>query len=994
MRKPEAVEQIREAVNHAIFNLESFSLEQLEKLRTIFSEAADLVRQRLALLPIKSSAWTASQVEQEGLVLRKKETTEGIIGTVDQNVRRMFASMLENFLFEHNKVFWRVQFPPAKVINSPQFQISNCNLSLSITPSSGIYLHSADRRLYKGRWAFRVYNSRGQKIRSLKFSEIFRKKAGEDQMVNDSLQALIVCSIKSFKPVETRKQEIHYSGRSSRLENHPRRPSGSRAEKPPRTILVNGIMNEEWNGVWSWNGRDKQKNRPVYRGKHPQQVLLWSNSRRVWKFFDKDASGGKEKPFELRALSTNGEKSPLTCKWPRPVKVSKLPEHKVEEKVPMISSSLNQHEPQGDLLRSLSENVARAHQVTRTLSLSQIGLKERHSIGVVNNGSSRGVRRHSQRKSVKDKILLGHPSTSPRTAKDDMIAALSLTSPRKRRCHSENRRRKKNNINNGSQISSEGRCRTTSNSSQLAIGEEVLVNISTSQFEGVFVNGKIVRKAEKPNSYDVDIPNYKMLGCAAWAVDVPAHMIIKCGNLSQPEVSEPKKHDQEIKKNEPGYTSSHFQIDKIEENPKRDILFERTISPRRQKMSPSRESRLSPSRSYLQPGRKRHRHNESIYSQIPVKYEDSDGEEPPPSKMDDFDVICLNAKKGLRPRDSLLVTSPAMRTLKGPALNDRMTKKRNAIYMDFLDTERVYVQGLVKLKNEFFDPIFDNNYTPRMFKSQMVDNVLKISTLHKERFLPALEKCYEKRSGIPELFSTFIKKLEIYQDYVSGYNAVMDLVEGQRVTNERFKKFLADKEKERESFYSYLISPVQRIPQYKLLLESLLKATSEEHEEYEQLKSALEKTQNLCMKINEHQREIERKSQLMQIQSQIQGLPESLLDDMREYVTDCLFKEVQKGLSFRSKYRRLYLFSDVLIMTGGSGIFKSHHPLESITIVQRSPNKFTIMFKTKEVGVPEKTFMHDDQAFVTAFTTQLDHVKMHHMKSLVSEFDEAASESD
>jgi len=991
MRKHEPVEQIREAVNHAIFNLESFSMEQLEKLRTIFSEAADLVRQRLALLPMKSSAWTASKVEQEGLSMRKKETSEGIIGTVDQNVRRMFASMLENFLFEHNKVFWRVQFPPPKVMNSPQFKISNCNLSLSITPSSGIYIHSADRRLYKGRWAFRVYNSRGQKIRSLKFSESFQKKAGEDQIVKDSLQALLVCSIKTFKPVESRKQEIHYSGRSSRLENHPRRPMGSRAEKPPRKIMVTGIMNEEWNGVYSWNGRDKQKNRPVYRGKLPQQVLLWSNSRRVWKFHDKDASGGKEKPFELRALSTNGEKSPLTCKWPKPVKVSKIPEHKVEEKVQMISSSLNQHEPQGELLRSFNENVARAQQVTRTLSLSQIGVRERHSIGVVNNGSSQRVRKHSQRKSVKDKMLFGH--SSPRTEKDDMIAALALSSPRKRRCHSENRRRKKNNISNGSQNGSEGR-RNTSNSSQLVIGEEVLVNISTSQFEGVFVNAKIVRKKEKPNTYDVDIPNHKMLGCAPWALDVPAHMIIKCGNLSQPEVSEPKKHDQEIKKNEPGYTSSLWQIDKIEENPKRDIHVERTITPRRQKMSPSRESRLSPSRSYLQHGRKRHRHNESIYSQIPVKYEDSDGEEPQPSKMDDFDVICLNASKGLRQRESLLVASPSMRTLKGPALDNRLTKKRNAIYMDFLDTERVYVQGLVKLKIEFFDPIFDNNCAPRMFKSQMVDNVLKISTLHKEKFLPALEKCCEKRSGIPELFSTFLKKLEIYQDYVSGFNAVMDLVEGQRVTNERFKTFLADKEKQRESFYSYLISPVQRIPQYKLLLESLLKATPEEHEEHEKLKSALEKTQNLCMKINEHQREIERKSQLMQIQSQIQGLPESLLDDMREYVTDCLFKEVQKGLSFRSKYRRLYLFSDVLIMTGGKSIFKSHHPLESITVVHRSPNKFTIMFKTKEVGVPEKTFMHDDQAFVTAFTTQLDHVKMLHMKELVSEFDEAASESD
>merc|ERR1711879_690477 len=99
-------------------------------------------------------------------------------------------------------------------------------------------------------------------------------------------------------------------------------------------------------------------------------------------------------------------------------------------------------------------------------------------------------------------------------------------------------------------------------------------------------------------------------------------------------------------------------------------------------------------------------------------------------------------------------------------------------------------------------------------------------------------------------------------------------------------------------------------------------------EEYQEVKDATESIQNLCWKINDKKREIERKTQLIQIQSQISGLPEKLSEDAkREFITDGEFKEMARGLMGRARTRRLFLFSDVLVLTDDRYTYKHHHPL-------------------------------------------------------------------
>jgi len=401
-----------------------------------------------------------------------------------------------------------------------------------------------------------------------------------------------------------------------------------------------------------------------------------------------------------------------------------------------------------------------------------------------------------------------------------------------------------------------------------------------------------------------------------------------------------------------------------------------------------------------------HRNAESIYNTLPaMEYSDEEEElsvRSPTLTGDTFEkIISLDLHRRL----SMLDTQGSMFKTElesSTSYDDKFARKRENILREIVESERVYTKGLIKLHDEFFTPIFDKYLVPITFEKRLVKNSSQIKALHTEKFLPQLEDCFKKGSGVPALFTKFLEQFEIYRDYVSEYDHVMNLVESMRDSREKFRKFLYEREKNKDSFYSYLILPVQRVPRYRLLLESLLKACPDNYSEHGDVSHALEGIKQLCTQINDNKREIERMTQLGQIQSQILGLPESLHSKKkkgkkREYLIDCLFKEVQKGLNFRNKYRRLYLFSDVLIVTNRARFYKAYHPLQSIRVTQTSVSKFSLQFKTRDTEKPEiRTFMqNDNKELLSAFVKQLEQVKRQHVLSYIpSESDDSESEID
>jgi hypothetical protein len=176
---------------------------------------------------------------------------------------------------------------------------------------------------------------------------------------------------------------------------------------------------------------------------------------------------------------------------------------------------------------------------------------------------------------------------------------------------------------------------------------------------------------------------------------------------------------------------------------------------------------------------------------------------------------------------------------------------------------------------------------------------------------------------IGKMFKDFSNFLKMYTQYLINF----DIARARRgyllTNNRRFAEYL-DKMKNDPKFNgmgieAYLIEPVQRIPRYRLLLEQLLKYTSESHVEYEIIREALQLVSEVASRNNEAIRERENKDKMMEVMMSFESRTRrNLFDDPhRNFLKEGnLMKQCRRGL----KEFRYWLFTDKLIYGEPTGL--------------------------------------------------------------------------
>lgn len=149
------------------------------------------------------------------------------------------------------------------------------------------------------------------------------------------------------------------------------------------------------------------------------------------------------------------------------------------------------------------------------------------------------------------------------------------------------------------------------------------------------------------------------------------------------------------------------------------------------------------------------------------------------------------------------------------------------------------------------------------------------------------------------------------------------------------------------SLDSMLIKPIQKFPQYELLLRRLLKHTEENHPDHCLLLAAQKKVHDQLLKINCSEKETLELEQLREIEGLIDGLIE-LVTSERQYLRHDLVSMSHGGCPRRE--RALFLFSDLLLITGikrRSGTIKkpqSISPAGSVASTLEA-NKYKLLMK-------------------------------------------------
>ena len=254
-------------------------------------------------------------------------------------------------------------------------------------------------------------------------------------------------------------------------------------------------------------------------------------------------------------------------------------------------------------------------------------------------------------------------------------------------------------------------------------------------------------------------------------------------------------------------------------------------------------------------------------------------------------------------------------------------RQRTRVLKEIVDTELSYTSSLRVLVEEFQaecndfaqqyanafihfkDPVITEKECAELFS-----NIAILRDFH-ETFYASLLHEYQNWPAKPcqygAVFVRLSSFLKMYTEYTKNYTVASDLL-AKLLRRPAFKEWLAEKESTTHQFLnSLLISPVQRIPRYRLLLQELLKFTPEEHVDRNALESGLEKIREVADHVNETQRGSENMAELAEIQTSVNGLFVNLVNPSRRVLErGILIRSTKEGARQR---RYFYLFNDMML---------------------------------------------------------------------------------
>uniref|UniRef100_A0A672IZW8 Phosphatidylinositol 3,4,5-trisphosphate-dependent Rac exchanger 1 protein n=1 Tax=Salarias fasciatus TaxID=181472 RepID=A0A672IZW8_SALFA len=224
--------------------------------------------------------------------------------------------------------------------------------------------------------------------------------------------------------------------------------------------------------------------------------------------------------------------------------------------------------------------------------------------------------------------------------------------------------------------------------------------------------------------------------------------------------------------------------------------------------------------------------------------------------------------------------------------SDRQQRLRLCVLNEILNTERDYVRTLFFLQSAFLHRIRQTADDQQCLSPEHVkilfSNIEDILELHKE-VLSAVEASLQPepqpQHALGHVFLQFVKSFSVYGEYCSNHEkALRLLMELNKIPNIRtfllHCMLLGGKKSTDIPLEGYLLTPIQRICKYPLLLKELLKRTPKKHADYPAVEEALQAMKAVCSNINETKRQMEKLEALEQLQSHIEGWEGTNLTDI------------------------------------------------------------------------------------------------------------------
>ncbi|BFU23040.1 Rho guanine nucleotide exchange factor, putative [Entamoeba histolytica] len=286
-------------------------------------------------------------------------------------------------------------------------------------------------------------------------------------------------------------------------------------------------------------------------------------------------------------------------------------------------------------------------------------------------------------------------------------------------------------------------------------------------------------------------------------------------------------------------------------------------------------------------------------------------------KEEEWTPIKEKMKKELA---STIITRAA-RKLGRERINTQMNKRANTI-KEIISTEESYIEQLNTVIKFVLNPIKKES----ILSSEQIKLIFSdITTIYSvnEQFLKLIKsfECQDYANVlIGQIFNQMGPLFKMYADYCMNYHESDILIRQMEAEHHPFISWYSKQVFENASpqykkfkISAFLITPVQRLPRYKLLLADLLKYTPACHPDHENVKQALKLITEVTITVNNNTKKREMFEKMKEYQMSITNLPEDfkINNGSRELLAEGKVLEIKKK---NAKPMALILFNDLLMV--------------------------------------------------------------------------------
>nr|XP_014352505.1 PREDICTED: rho guanine nucleotide exchange factor 10 isoform X1 [Latimeria chalumnae] len=253
---------------------------------------------------------------------------------------------------------------------------------------------------------------------------------------------------------------------------------------------------------------------------------------------------------------------------------------------------------------------------------------------------------------------------------------------------------------------------------------------------------------------------------------------------------------------------------------------------------------------------------------------------------------------------------------------------RRYILGSIVDSEKNYVEALKRILEQYEKPLSEMDQklvSERKLKIVFyrIREILQCHSLFQIALASRVAE-WDSAEMIGDVFVASFSKsmvLDAYSEYVNNFSTAMGILKKMCATKPAFLEFLKhcqDSNSDRITLYGLMMKPIQRFPQFILLLQDMLKNTPKGHSDRLHLQMALTELETLAEKLNERKRESDQRCEIRQIAKAMnERYLNKLLSSGNRYLirSDDMIETVynEKGEIVKTKERRLFMLNDVLM---------------------------------------------------------------------------------